>query len=160
MLYLIIKVIHNNGLKFENTEYTEENKNHWKLSHLEITSATMLVYLLIDFFLTYKYIFLLQNNLRNIHWLIFWNKSNNRPWILSHVIVFTWHTYNGCIIFKYTACIAGDKGLIPGLGRSLREGTSNPFQYSCLGNPMDRGVWKATVYVVARVRYDLAIKKQ
>ena len=32
--------------------------------------------------------------------------------------------------------IAGDAGSIPGLGRSLRGGNSNPFQYSCLGNPM------------------------
>ena len=34
---------------------------------------------------------------------------------------------------------AGDAGLIPGLGRSPREGNGNPLQYSCLGNPMDRG---------------------
>ena len=39
-------------------------------------------------------------------------------------------------------------GLIPGLGRSSGEGNDNPLQYSCLGNPMDRGPWKATVQVV------------
>ena len=33
---------------------------------------------------------------------------------------------------------AGDLGLKPGLGRSSGEGNGNPFQYSCLGNPMDR----------------------
>ena len=32
-----------------------------------------------------------------------------------------------------------------GSGRSPREGNSNPFQYSCPGNPMDRGDWEATV---------------
>ena len=37
---------------------------------------------------------------------------------------------------------------IPGLGRSPGEGTSNPLQYSCLGNPMDRGAWWATAQVV------------
>ena len=37
-----------------------------------------------------------------------------------------------------------DAGSIPGSGRS-GEGNSNPFQYSCLGNPMDRGAWQATV---------------
>ena len=37
-----------------------------------------------------------------------------------------------------------DKGLSPGLGRSHREGHSNTFQYSCLENPMDRGIWQAT----------------
>ena len=31
----------------------------------------------------------------------------------------------------------------------LREGNGNPVQYSCLGNPMDRGVWWATVHGVA-----------
>ena len=35
---------------------------------------------------------------------------------------------------------AGDAGLSPGLGRSLREGNGNPLQYSCLGNPMDRSL--------------------
>ena len=41
---------------------------------------------------------------------------------------------------------AGDTGLIPGLGRSPGEGNGNPLQYSCLGNPMDRGAWRATVH--------------
>jgi len=43
---------------------------------------------------------------------------------------------------KETSCRdAGDVVLIPGLGRSDREGNGNPLQYSCLGNPMDRGAW-------------------
>ena len=41
-----------------------------------------------------------------------------------------------------------DAGLIPGLGRSLEGGHGNPFQYSCLENPMDRGAWWATVHGV------------
>ena len=41
---------------------------------------------------------------------------------------------------KETACNSGDPGLIPGLGRSPGEGKGYPFQYSCLENPMDRGV--------------------
>ena len=41
---------------------------------------------------------------------------------------------------------AGDVGSIPGLGRSLGEGNSKPPQDSCLGNPMDRGAWWATVH--------------
>ena len=44
---------------------------------------------------------------------------------------------------------AGDVGLIPGLGRPLREGNSDPLEYTFLGNPMDRGVWWATVEGVA-----------
>ena len=43
-----------------------------------------------------------------------------------------------------------DVGLIPGSGRSLGEGHDNPPQYSCLENPMDRGVWWATVNRVAK----------
>ena len=39
-----------------------------------------------------------------------------------------------------------DSGSIPGLGRSTGEGHGNPLQYSCLGNPMDREVWRAIVY--------------
>ena len=44
----------------------------------------------------------------------------------------------------------GDVDLIPGLGRSLGEGNGNPFQYSCLENPMDKGAWQATVHGVAK----------
>ena len=41
-------------------------------------------------------------------------------------------------VSKESACNAGDLGLIPGLGRSPREGNGNPLQYSCLENPMDK----------------------
>ena len=47
---------------------------------------------------------------------------------------------------KGSACNAGDPGLIPGFGRSPGEGNGNTLQYSCLGNPMDRGAWWATVH--------------
>ena len=46
------------------------------------------------------------------------------------------------------ACNEGYLGLILGLGRSPGGGHSNPLQYSYLENPMDRGVWKATVHGV------------
>ena len=36
----------------------------------------------------------------------------------------------------------GDPGSIPGSGRSPVEGNDNPLQYSCLGNPVDRGAWR------------------
>ena len=42
----------------------------------------------------------------------------------------------------------GDTGSIPGPERSRRGGNGNPLQYSCLGNPMDRGAWRATVHGV------------
>ena len=47
---------------------------------------------------------------------------------------------------KESTCNAGDLGLIPGSGRSPGEGNGNPLQYSCLGNPMDRGDWRAAVH--------------
>ena len=50
---------------------------------------------------------------------------------------------------KESACNAGDLGSIPGLGRSAGGGHSNPLQYSCLENPMDRGAWWATIHGVA-----------
>ena len=45
----------------------------------------------------------------------------------------------------------GQMGLIPGSGRSPGEGNGNPFQCSCLGNPMKRGAWRAGVHVVAEL---------
>ena len=45
---------------------------------------------------------------------------------------------------------AGDWGLILGSERSPGEGNDNPLQYSCLGNPMDRGAWQAMVHGVAK----------
>ena len=51
---------------------------------------------------------------------------------------------------KESACNAGDLGSIPWSGRSPGEGNGNPFEYSCLGNPTDRGVWRATVHGVTK----------
>ena len=51
---------------------------------------------------------------------------------------------------KDSACNAGDIGSVPGSRRSSGEGNDNPFQYSCLGNPTDRGAWWATVHRVAK----------
>jgi len=53
-------------------------------------------------------------------------------------------------VVKSPLAHAGDSGLIPGPGRSPVKGNANPLHYSCLGNPMDRGAWKATVHGVAK----------
>ena len=50
---------------------------------------------------------------------------------------------------KESACNVGDTGLIPGSGRCPGGGNGNPLQYSCLGNPVDRGAWQAIVHGVA-----------
>ena len=47
---------------------------------------------------------------------------------------------------------AGDMGWILELGRSPGEGNGNPLQYSCLGNPIDRGAWQATTHGVTENR--------
>ena len=56
----------------------------------------------------------------------------------------------GCSVVKNPPANAGDLGLILGSGRSPGEGNGNPLQYSCLGNPKDRGAWGATVHGVAK----------
>ena len=56
---------------------------------------------------------------------------------------------------KTSADNVGDPGLIPGSGRSPEEGNGNPFQYSCLENPMDRGAQQATVHRVTKSRTQL-----
>ena len=55
---------------------------------------------------------------------------------------------------------AGNAGLIPGSGRASGEGNGNPLQYSYLGNPMDRGSWRATVKGVANFEHSLATEEQ
>ena len=52
----------------------------------------------------------------------------------------------------------GSMGSIPGSGRCPGEENDNPLQYSCLGNPTDRGALWAMVHSVTRVRHDLATK--
>ena len=63
--------------------------------------------------------------------------------------MYTMHLYPFIMAFpgglegKESACNAGDLGLIPGLGRSFREGNGYPLQYSCLENSKDRRAWRA-----------------
>ena len=65
---------------------------------------------------------------------------NRSPWWLSG---------------KESACNAGDAGWIPGSVKSPGGGYDNPFQYSRLENPMDRGAWRATVHGVAQSQTQL-----
>ena len=60
---------------------------------------------------------------------------------------------SGCKGFhggKESTSNAGDTGLIPGSVRSSGGGNGNPLQYSCLGSPMAREAWRATVHGVTR----------
>ena len=58
--------------------------------------------------------------------------------------------FPGGSVVKNLPANTGDTGSIPGLRRSPGEGNGNPLQYSCLGNSMVRGAWRATVHGVAK----------
>ena len=58
--------------------------------------------------------------------------------------------FPGGSVVKNPLASAGDAGLFPESGRSSGEGNDNLSQYSRLENPMDRGVWRATVHGVAK----------
>ena len=65
---------------------------------------------------------------------------------------------SGDSVVKNPPASEGVMGSIPGWGRSPGGGNGNPLQYSCLGNPMDRGAWRDTVHGVTRVGGDLVTK--
>ena len=58
--------------------------------------------------------------------------------------------FTGCLAVNNPPANAEDAGSILGLGRSPGKENGNPLQYSCLGNPMDREAWWATVHGVAK----------
>ena len=62
--------------------------------------------------------------------------------------------FPGGSVIKNLPANRGDMGLIPESGRSLGKGNGNQRQYSCLGNPVDRGAWWATVHGLHIVRHD------
>ena len=66
---------------------------------------------------------------------------------ISILILFS---FPGGSVVKNPPANAGDTGSIPGLERSPGEENGNPLQYYCLGKPMDRGAWRATVNGVAK----------
>ena len=64
---------------------------------------------------------------------------------------------NGSAVKKLPANAGdtGDMGSVPGSRRSSGGGNGNPLQYSCLGNPMDRGAWPARAHEVAKSQTQL-----
>ena len=62
----------------------------------------------------------------------------------------------GASVVKNLPVSAEDEGSMPGLGRSPGGGNGNPLQHSCLGYPMDRGAWTATVHVVTKSQTQLS----
>ena len=66
--------------------------------------------------------------------------------------------YPGGSVVKNLPANAWDSGLIHGLGGFPGGQCSNPFQYSCLENPMHRGAWQGTVHGITRVGHGLVSK--
>ena len=58
--------------------------------------------------------------------------------------------FPGGSVVKNLPADAGDAGSIHGRGRSPAGGNGYPLQYSCLGNPRDRGAWRSTVHGVSK----------
>ena len=72
---------------------------------------------------------------------------HNSLYLNSETLMLSWlEGFPGVSDGKESTCNVGDLGSIPGLGRSPGRGHGNPFQYSCLENPMDRGAWWAAVH--------------
>ena len=67
-----------------------------------------------------------------------------------HLFIYTKWGFPGGSVVKNLPANTGDMGLISDLGRYSGEGNGKPLQYSCLGNPMDRGAWWSTVHGVAK----------
>ena len=66
------------------------------------------------------------------------------------MMIVVFGSFPGGLVVKNSSANAGDAGSIPGSGRSPEGGNGNPFQYSCLENPMDREAWWAAVHGVAK----------
>ena len=79
------------------------------------------------------------------------SSSSSIPlYMYTHTHTYTHTGFLGGSVVKNLPANAGYLGSIPGSGRSLGGGNGNPFQYSCLENPMDRGAWRATVHGVTK----------
>ena len=103
--------------------------NNNSFSPLSIWKQNLFNYLLVVYILT------------NIVYLYAFNK-----YLFSSM----WQGFPSGSVVKNLLANAGDAGLIPLSGISPGKGNGNPLQYRCLGNPMDRGVWQATVLRVTK----------
>ena len=91
------------------------------------------------------------------HWII-WQFVYKHRWRRDRLPTPVFLDFLHSSVGKDSACSAGYPGSIPGLGRFPGGGNGNPFQYSCLENPMDRGAYHAAVHAVTRVGHNLATK--
>jgi len=107
-----------------------ENTSYYSLLYLALFSSYQL--LLLDIFFLHI--------IFHHHWIV-------NTFVFQHHLFVTcifWKDLTGGSVVENLSGNAGEAGSIPGLRRSPGEGNGNPLQYSCLGNPMDRGAWQAT----------------
>ena len=78
--------------------------------------------------------------------------------VLGNFLYFSEYILPRWLSCKESACNAADTGSIPRSERSSGGGNGNSLWHPCLGNPTDRGAWRATVHGVTRVRHDLVTK--
>ena len=67
-----------------------------------------------------------------------------------HTLVKPTWGFPGSSVVRSLLASAGDVGSISVSRRSPGGGNGNPLQYSCLGNPVDRGAWRATIHRVTK----------
>ena len=79
-----------------------------------------------------------------------WRKVNLFKFLLGYSC---FGGFPGGSVLKNSPANEGDLDSTPGLGKSPGGGNDYPLQYSCLGNPMDRGAWQATVHRVAKIKH-------
>ena len=101
---------------------------------------------MIQFRIDWFYLFAIQEILNSLL-----QHHNSKASILQHCLLY------GLTLTTIQIVNAGDGVSIPGLGRSPKEGNGNPLQLSCLGNPMERGAWQATVHGVTKSRTRLTL---
>ena len=99
--------------------------------------------------------------LRDQHFSPAWIKTTRSPSLIHHHVRRGKKMHSGRglprgLRGKESTCNAGDKGSIPGSGRSPGGGHGNPLQYSCLQNPMNSGAWRATDHGSQRVGHSEA----
>ena len=82
--------------------------------------------------------------------LVFVNQEEEEEGMLSGFRVLGTTLLLLVAAYNASAYNAGVPGSNPGLGRSSGKGNGTPLQYCCLGDPMDRGAWRAKIHGVAK----------
>ena len=101
-------------------------------------------------------------NVRGLSFLFLYFDRNRKFFFKKKFIVlkaFNFSELPWWFSVKESACNEGDMSSIPGWGRCHREGNGNALPCSFLGNPMNRGAWRATVRGVPRVGQDLVTER-